>query len=466
MTVATKVSPPPESETALMQFSTWDIVEAAENSLLYNEFTPANADDQALIDSIKKVGIREPLRLSRDKYLLSGHRRLAAAKHLSLEKVPVIFDPDIVFNRLVPDERVSVLRMANQQREKTFDERVKEVSVDIDPDKAYSELVSYRAKRGQVALASNIVMGALKERAKITTQAFLDAILRIIGGHKDVWPISVRFIHYALLNDPPLTHDSKPLSTYQNTTKPNFPQKLSDLITRARICGLIPMAAICDETRPVTTWPVFQRPDEFIQNEQQRFLKGYWRNLMQSQPHHVEIMVEKETQRRAVEQVAETYTIPVTTGKGICSLPPRFAMAERYRKSGKDELIILLLSDFDPDGVQLAISFARSMRDDFGIRKLRPIRVALTDDQVRLHDLPSSLEAKPSSTNYKKFVAQYGTRAVELDAMPRALLQSELRKSIEGVIDIDAFNYEIKQERKDWANIEALRRASLQAMKG
>ncbi|MCX6995900.1 MAG: hypothetical protein NTV49_02160 [Kiritimatiellaeota bacterium] len=230
------------------------------------------------------------------------------------------------------------------------------------------------------------------------------------------------------------------------------------------MAGLIPMEAICDETRPVTTWAVYQRPEDFVAKQQEKFLKNYWRDLMRGQPHHIEIFVEKETQRAAVEATASLFTIPVTTGRGFCSLPPRYAMAQRYKASGKDKLILLLLSDHDPDGVQLARSFARSMRDDFDITKVHPIRVALTQEQIEDNDLPSSIEANDSSMNYTRFVAEHGTRAVELDAMPRKLLQAELRKAIEAAIDVSAFKYEQAQERQDAAHIAALRRASLAAM--
>ncbi len=53
---------------------------AYENNRLYDRFGIANADDHALALSIQSKGIQEPLVLSADNYLLSGHRRMAAAK--------------------------------------------------------------------------------------------------------------------------------------------------------------------------------------------------------------------------------------------------------------------------------------------------------------------------------------------------------------------------------------------------
>ena len=62
---------------------------AAENGLLYDHFGIANADDWDLVRSIRKSGIQEPLTISHDQYLLSGHRRLAAAKYLRLPYRPM-----------------------------------------------------------------------------------------------------------------------------------------------------------------------------------------------------------------------------------------------------------------------------------------------------------------------------------------------------------------------------------------
>src|SRR5579871_1789829 len=104
---------------------------------------------------------------------------------------------------------------------------------------------------------------------------------------------------------------------------------------------------------------------------------------MQSQPNHVEIVGEKNTIEGVIRPIAMDYTIPYTIGRGYSSLPPRYAMAQRFKQSGKEQLVLLVLSDFDPEGEDIAESFARSMRDDFGIKRIVPIKVALTSEQVQ-----------------------------------------------------------------------------------
>ena len=49
-------------------------------------------DDKRLVESIREHGVLTPLRITRDYVLEDGHRRLAAARHLGLETVPVTVD--------------------------------------------------------------------------------------------------------------------------------------------------------------------------------------------------------------------------------------------------------------------------------------------------------------------------------------------------------------------------------------
>ena len=78
-------------KSVLSYFYVAQIKVAPENDLLYEPFGVANDDDAALVLSIEELGVQEPLTLSSDGFLLSGHRRLAAAKYLGLETVPVRF---------------------------------------------------------------------------------------------------------------------------------------------------------------------------------------------------------------------------------------------------------------------------------------------------------------------------------------------------------------------------------------
>ena len=70
-----------------------------------------------------------------------------------------------------------------------------------------------------------------------------------------------------------------------------------------------------------------------------------------------------------------------------------------------------------------AESFCRSLRDDYRVEKIVPVKFALTHEQVQQLKLPPSIEAKPSDARYREFVEKYGTDAYELEAVDEAQLQ-------------------------------------------
>jgi hypothetical protein len=428
---------------------------APENDRLYRPVDPDDPEIQALAQSIARHGVKEPLVVSRDGYLLSGHRRYTAARLAGLERVPCRVEP--LRRRDDPDGFLVLLREYNRQRDKTLDEQLREELVSVDPTAAYESLLAHRQRQARVAVAPLPIVGR-KRRAAISAakQPFLEAVLGILAEQREFWPLSDRRIHYALLNAPPLRHARKPASRYQND-KPSY-KDLTDLLTRARLAGSVPFEAIADETRPVVTWDVFANPRGFLRRELDEFLQGYWRDLLQSQPNHLEILGEKNTLGGVIRPVAMQYCLPLTLGRGYCSLPPRRDLAQRFAQSGKERLLLLVLSDYDPEGEDIAHSFARSLRDDFGISQVHAIKVALTAAQVAQYQLPPQMKAKASSARYEKFVAAHGDDVFELEALPPRELQAIVRRAIDAVLDVAAFNAELDAERGDAGYLEGLRR--------
>lgn len=452
-----------EKKQDLSHFSINEIHPAEENVLLYDNFAPnANEDDRKLYFSIKENGIREPLQISADGIILSGHRRYAAAEWLGLESLPCIVADDVVYADLTDDERISALAVYNKQRDKSHAERLREAMLEIDAGAAYNNLLIDRVKRQQVKLEENVNLGDYKKRARITTTIFLRAAKKVVYSEKAFWPLTVRRIHYLLLNNPPLRHNSKPKSTYQNTLY-NY-KALTNLLLRARLTGDIPHESIDDETRPIRVLATYQNPADYIKEETEDFLRHYSRDLLCGQSNHIEILVEKNAIRKHIEVVADEYCIPCTTGRGYSSLTPRWKMVQRFKQSHKNRLVLLILSDFDPDGEEIAVSFPRSLRDDFGMTDITVYKVAISGDDVRNHNLPSDLEAKPKSPNYEKFVARHGVHVAELDSAPVALLQEKLREAIESCLDMELFLAEVEKEKEDAAFIAANKKAFVQSI--
>jgi hypothetical protein len=425
---------------------------APQNSLIYKPISYTDVDIEMLARSIKEQGrLLEPIVVTQDGYILSGHRRYAACQRLGMSEISCR-----VAEITLDDPKFEVLlREFNRQRVKSFDEVVRECVIDANSGDAYEALISQRKAKARVS-GDLLTIEGIKTRKTISLgkMPMLRAAIAIIRAQREYWPLSDRSIHYDLLNDPPLRHAGKPDSWYANNR--DSYKDLCDLLTRARLAGDIPFDAIADPTRTIVTWDVYRDLGAFVADQLDGFLKHSFRGLQQSQPNHIEIVGEKNTIEGSIRHVAMEYCVPYTLGRGYCSLDPRYKMSRRFKASGKEKLIVLILSDFDPEGEDIAHSFIRSMRDDFSIR-VEAKKVCLTYKQVLERDFPQTFDIKKSSPRYRKFAAKYGDRAHELEALSNAERARLLEEAIRQVMDVDAYNREVDQERKDAEHLAALR---------
>ncbi len=442
-----------------------DIYPSPENDDIYGPVDPDDPGIVALAADIRARKLLEPIVITLDDCIISGHRRHAACLLAGLEEVDCRVEPIRRSDDI--DAFVRLLVAHNEQRVKTFAHKIREEAAKLGEDRAYDRVMRLRAERSTLSIPS-LYLGERKSRSKISDakRPMLEACLAILRRfHR---PLSDRKIHYELLNDPPLRHASKPHSRYRNNRR--CYNDLTNLLTRARHEGIIDWDAICDETRPVTTWNTWPDPQMFIAEHMRKFLIGYFRDILQSQPNHLEVLAEKNTVAAELRGVCSRYTIPMTSGRGFCSSKPKHDLYERYRKSGKQKLIILIVSDLDPAGMTIAESFARSMRDDFDIKEVHAIKVAITEEHVRSYKIPHGEKAKKGKgakdALRAEFVRRYGEYVYEVEALPDGELTNLLDSAVRSVLDLEAYNHEVDALRKDCLEVEAARVAARKALKG
>lgn len=447
-----------ENEMAHEMVDLCDIFPSPENDKLYKPVDPSAPDIQQLANSISEHKVLEPLVITLDNYILSGHRRYAAARLVGLESVPCLREQ---FKREDDLDRfVLLLREHNRQREKSFDEKLREEIVSTDSGEAYVALIQQREQAAQVAPAPMKVKKRSRSAISSVKMEMLDAVLGVIDEMRAYLPISERSIHYQLVTNP-VRRNTKTGLMYKNNN--NSAADLSDLITRARADGTINWDHIGDETRPTKLWKVHGDVRSFLQQSVDGLFTGYWRNLMVSQPNHIELIIEKNTVLPFVSEVAARYTIPVTSTRGNSSKPPLWNIVKRFKESGKEKLVLILLSDFDSDGISITDSLVGYMLHDFanhGIteKTLHPVRAGLWKHQVEeMDNPPTSLEPNLKSSNYERFVDEHGTDCYELEAVSVLHLQKIVTEAIDSVIDIELFNAELEAEREDAAELQATR---------
>ncbi|MCX7424651.1 MAG: ParB N-terminal domain-containing protein [Planctomycetia bacterium] len=148
------------------------------------------------------------------------------------------------------------------------------------------------------------------------------------------------------------------------------------------------------------------------------------------------------------------------------SLPPRKGMVDRFRESGREKLILIVDSDFDPEGQDIPNSFGLSLRDDFDIEpdRLVIIKAALTYQQTQQLDLHEGQIAKEDSARYGRFVDAYGERCWELEAVPTDTHRDIAEATIRRVIDLDRFNEELARQKQEQADLNEHRRRVREAL--
>ena len=102
-------------------------------------------DIDALARSIRKRGLQEPLILTADNYIVSGHRRYEALRRMDQVVAPCRM-LDVRRDSMTTDEYIALLRDHNRQRSKSVAEQLREELVDIDPAEAYRRLKALRDK--------------------------------------------------------------------------------------------------------------------------------------------------------------------------------------------------------------------------------------------------------------------------------------------------------------------------------
>jgi DNA-binding Lrp family transcriptional regulator len=445
-------------QTSLQEVCTYAIFTAPENDSIYD---PIRVDDPAflaLVEAVRSSKWINRIGVSRDGYVFDGHRRLAVAKYLGLQKVPIYIRADIS-RRDDRDGFIRLLKLCNSQRVKTTAEVVREGIVGME-EEAWQRICEYREEKSEIDGVEPIILYGVKKRSLIRDKIGLkDAIVQVLEENKHILPISDRKVFYLLLYVNGLLRNDRQKTPFLNSNE--CYDDVTDMVTRLRIDGTIPFDSICDETRPVTMYGVHRSVGTFVEQELENLFSGYWRDLQQSQPNWIELLVEKNTVASSLTGIASKYTIPMTSGRGYSSLPPRKNMVDRFKKSGREKLVLIVATDYDPEGLDIPNSFGLSLRDDFGIEeeRLKIIRAALTRSQIgrlSLHQGQLANEKKDGS-RYKRFVELYGERCWELEAIPTDTLRVIVEDCIRNVMDLEAFEKELLTEKEEQGGLDETR---------
>jgi hypothetical protein len=237
---------------------------------------------------------------------------------------------------------------------------------------------------------------------------------------------------------------------------------LGSTIVNARRAGLIDWDAIEDRTRNLRKLPSWESPADAISAISEQYREDLWA----SQPHHVEVWIEKDALLGVIEGVCRELRVPYFSHRGNNSEPEQYTAGKRFAGASGDNKrpIVLHLGDHDPNGIDMT----RDNRDRLRMFARQPIevrRLALNMDQVRRYAPPPHF-TKEADSRAPAYIAQYAEECWELDALDPTVIAGLIRDEVNSLIDRAAWNEAREADNRalleaasgNWAKVEKLLR--------
>lgn len=236
---------------------------------------------------------------------------------------------------------------------------------------------------------------------------------------------------------------------YQLVTRNILPNKrssyvfLSQIVTRARMAGLIPWECIEDRVRVPRRASEFSDLSELVEAALASYRLPRWNG----QGAYCELWVEKDALASVLWPIARDYHVVLMVNRGYSSASAMKDAAGRFTRDGEGKNCILIyVGDFDPSGEDMVRDIRERLGEfdaDVDLRK-----IALTYDQVEQYRLPPN-PAKMSDTRARAFVKRYGASSYEVDALPPAELTRLITTELNGIVDREAMNAVMQAEEFD-----------------
>ena len=222
-------------------------------------------------------------------------------------------------------------------------------------------------------------------------------------------------------------------------------KKVYRLLKEAREEGDIPWEWIVDETRELERVSTWDNPAEYAKCVARSYRRDFWNQ----QPFRVEVWSEKGTIRGVLKPVLDHYAVGFRVMHGFTSATCVNDVAED--DDGRT-LIALYVGDYDPSGMYMSEKDLPERLSRYDGDHVRVIRIALIEGLTT--GLPSfPVTDKKDDPRRPWFVANYGDRCWEIDAMDPRILRVCVEQAIKTVIEPVA-----------WARCETVNKAELESL--
>jgi len=207
-------------------------------------------------------------------------------------------------------------------------------------------------------------------------------------------------------------------------------RQVQHLTAWLRYEGVIPYDWFVDRTRRPDELSTWADSTDYLDTVRQAYRKNLW----EGQSDYVEIWLEKDALSSFFANITRQYLVTLMVCRGFSSISFLYEAAMDLSRIEKP-IYIYFFGDHDPSGRNIESKVVESL-GRHGVELDEFLRVAILPEDIEEYKLPPAL-AKKSDPRYSKFVQEYGTNAVELDALPPKELRKRISDCIVQHIDVD-----------------------------
>lgn len=253
-------------------------------------------------------------------------------------------------------------------------------------------------------------------------------------------PMTVRQVYYRLVS-----------AQIIDNTRSEY-QGVSRALITARQQGIIPWEWIEDRLRRPRQVNMWHNVSDFAKAARQSYRRDVWAH----QGRLIEVWCEKDALSGFFEDVLASYGVTLNVGRGYDGWSSIYNAAQRYA-AWEGPVTILYFGDFDPSGRDMVRSLAERLGFFSTSPEMEPeiLICAITRDDITRHNLPPDF-TKTTDSRRAAFVKRHGDIAVELDALPVAVLLDRIRTQVEARMDLDTLARTHAQEERDRDRINEL----------
>lgn len=208
--------------------------------------------------------------------------------------------------------------------------------------------------------------------------------------------------------------------------RPESYGKLGDLVSDARMAGLIDWTSIVDRSRSSYANQHWEKPSEVVRAALRSYATDKWKD----QPHYVEVWVEKEALEDVLERACGPLDVRYFACKGYTSQSAMWEASQRLvQKAEQGKVVhVVHLGDHDPSGIDMSRDIFARLSVFFG-SKVNVRRIALNMPQIRRYNPPPN-PAKTTDSRFADYQAKYGDESWELDALEPAVLVDLITRAV------------------------------------